>query len=280
MSDIIAKKTELLKSFWLYFWLNDATAWIKEDIPQPTIIKHINNGAYIGYAVDGYFGTKKSIEFLNDIIARFLITFKDEDIKRLAFKPSKKDLDSKTAHIFAKVYKLKEFSKRLNSLPIKKKYAPSRADMFEDYVFWAIKLYAEDQIRNYGQISYGIFESWALTQFEDKERATIRAKCRNIYAWYESRNWQLPESKKHRKLKDYLEQTMATRKEHITKLNKEKAEKNKRAVINIITGLFANDYKKKSGAWHYQKIADQVGLSSKTVAKIIKNLNIEELKNA
>lgn len=279
---IIAKKTELIKAFWIYFHLSDATAWIKEDIPQPTLIKHINNGAYIGYAVDGYFGTKKSVEFLNDIIARFLITFKDENIRRLPFKPSKNDLDEKTAHIFAKVYKLKEFSKRLNSLPIKKKYNPQRSDQFEDFTFWAIKLYAEDMIRNYGQISYGIFESWALTQFEEKDRSTIRAKCRNIYNWYEARNWDISTKsrKKYKDHKEYLGATMATRKEHITQLNRSKGEQNKRAVVNVITGLFADDYKKKSGAWHYQKIADQVGLSSKTVAKIIKNLNIEELKNA
>ena len=150
--------------------------------------------------------------------------------------------------------------------------------MFEDFIFWAIKLYAEDMIRNYGQISYGIFEDWALTQFEDKERSTIRAKCRNIYAWYEARNWELPETKKHRKLKDYLEETMASRKEHITKLNKQTAERNKKLVINIITGMFADEYKKKSGSWHYQKIAEATNLSRYTVAKIIKNLNLEELK--
>ncbi len=279
---IIAKKTELIKAFWLYFHISDPTAWIKEDIPQPTIIKHINNGAFIGYAIDGYFATEKGKEFLNDIIARFLITFKNENIERLPFKPKKRDLDEKTAHIFAKVYKLKEFSKRLNSLPVKKQYAPARSDMFEDHTFWAIKLYAEDMIRNYGQISYGIFESWALTQFEEKERSTIRAKCRNIYNWYEARNWNISTSKtkKYKNNQEKFRGTKMTRQENMRRISKNKEEANKRKIINLLTGLYADDYKKKNGNWHYGKISEVVGLSSKTVAKIIKNLDLKELKNA
>ena len=279
MDNIIAKKSELIKSFWLYFHLNDSTAWIEHDLPTPTLIKHINRGAFVGWAIDGYFGTNNSKDFLNDIIARILITFKDENIRRLSFKPSKKDLDEKTAHIFAKVYKLKEFSKRLNSLPIKKKYSPSRADAFEDFTFWAIKLYAEDQIRAYGQISYGIFESWALSQFEDKERSTIRAKCRNIYAWYESRDWELPSPKenKYQTIRDWYEESRMTRAENMKRVSREKAERNRRAIINIMTGLYSEDYKKKNGAWHFGKIAEATNLSSKTVAKIIKEIENKTL---
>ncbi len=275
MDKIIPENTKLSKAFWIYFWLNGAgDEWIDYNLPIPTLQKHINQGYFVGWAIDGYFATPKGIEFLNDIIARFLISFKELNIKRLPFKPQTKDLDSKTAHIYAKVYKLKEFSKQLKSLPVKKRLNPSRADMFEDFTFWAIKLYAEDMIRDYGQISYGIFETWALTQFEYKERSTIRAKCRSIYNWYEEKNWEL--SKKHKPLKQHLEETMASRKEHIIRLNKNKGEQNKRAVINVITGLFADDYKKKSGAWHFGKIATQVGLSSKTVAKIIKEYEHKE----
>jgi len=279
MDNIIAKKTELSKAFWLYFYIADGTAWIEHGLPQPTLIKHINNGSYIGYAVDGFFGTNNGIDFLNDIIARFLITFKDENIRRLAFKPSKQDLDSKTAHIFAKVYKLKEFSKRLDSLPVKKKYAPRRSDSFEDFTFWAIKLYAEDMIRTYGQISYGIFESWALSQFEDKERSTIRAKCRNIYQWYESRDWELPSPKenKYSNLREWYEESRMTRAENMKRVSREKAERNRRAIINIMTGLYSEDYKKKNGAWHFGKIAEATNLSSKTVAKIIKEIEANNI---
>jgi len=64
--------------------------------------------------------------------------------------------------------------------------------------------------------------------------------------------------------------TMATRQEHMRKVSKNKAEKNRKAVINLITGLYADDYKKKSGSWHFSKIAENTKLSRYTVAKIIK----------
>jgi len=165
---------------------------------------------------------------------------------------------------------VREFSKQLKSLPTRK-HIPKRADNFEDFTFWAIKLYAEDMIRATGFIVYDSLESWALSQFVDKERSTIRAKCRSIWNWYNERDFKLND-KKHREQKKYLEETMATRTEHIKKVSREKAERNRRKVINLITGLYADDYKKKNGAWHFGKISEATGISSKTVGKIIKEL--------
>ena len=275
MSNIIAKKTELLKSFWLYFWINGiGDEWIEYGLPIPTIHKHINNGYFVGWAIDGYFATAKGQKFLNDIIARFLISFKEQEIERLPYKPSPKDLDNTTTRIYAKVYKLRAFSRQLKSLPTKQ-YIPKRADIFEDHTFWAIKLYAEDQIRATGFIVYSQLEDWALNQFLGrKERSTIRAKCRSVWNWYADRDFELPQ-KKHRPQKNYLEETMASRAENMKRVSAMKAERNKRAVINLMTGLYADDYKKKSGAWHYSKIAEATGLSRYTVAKIVKEVLAE-----
>jgi len=269
------KNDEINQVFWLYFWINGVgDEWIEFNLPIPTIHKHINRGYYIGWAIDGFFGTKNSQDFLNDIIARFLISFKEQGIERLSYKPSKKDLDNQSARIYAKIYKLRAFSKQLNSLPTKK-FTPTRADSFEDFTFWAIKLYAEDLIRATGFIVYESLENWALNQFlEHKERSTIRAKCRSVYYWYSDRDFQIPQKQKHKPQKKYLEETMASRAEHMKKVSAEKAEKNKRAVINILTGLYADDYKKKNGSWHYLKIAEATGLSRYTVSKIIKENNL------
>ena len=273
--DIIAKKTDLTKAFWLYFHiLGDGAEWLEYGLPIPTIHKHINNGYFVGWAIDGFFGTRKGQKFLNDIIARFLLSFHNLGIERLPYKPSKAILNDKNARIYAKVYKLKAFSRQLKSLPTKQ-YTPKRADSFEDFTFWAIKLYAEDQIRATGFIVYESLEDWALKQFLGrKERSTIRAKCRSVWNWYAARDFELPQ-KKHRPQKNYLEETMASRAENMKRISAQKAEKNKRAVINVMTGLYANDYKKKSGAWHFGKIAEATGLSSKTVAKIVKEVLAE-----
>jgi len=267
---IISENAEIVKCYWLYFHLlGNGSEWLDYELPTPTILKHINKGYYIGWAIDGYFGTAKGQEFLNDIIARFLISFQEEKITRLNFQPSVKNLNSSTAHIHAKVYKLREFSKQLTSLTTKQ-HIPARADMFADYCFWAIKLYAEDLINASNFIVYETLESWALGQFEHKERSTIRAKCRSVWNWYNSRNFELKQKQHSRTQKQFLEETMATRKSHITKLNISKGERNKGAVINAITGLNADEYKKKNGAWHYKKISVALNLSAKTIGKIIK----------
>jgi len=270
---IISKKDKLLQCFWLYFHINNGngTEWIDYKLPIPTLLKHTRTGYLVGWAVDGHFNTKNGQNFANDIIARFLLTF--DEITRIPYKPVDQVFNSDSTHIYEKVYKLQEFSKQLKSLPTKK-HIPTRADNFDDYTFWAIKLYAEDMIQKTGYIVYSTLESWALSQFIHKERSTIRAKCRSIWNWYNNRDFVLP--KKSRTRKQYMEETMASRTEQAIRMGKEKKEKNRRKVINLITGLYANDYKKKNGKWHYIKIAEATNLSRYTVAKIIKE--IEEQK--
>ena len=264
--EIIANNEDILQSFWLYFQvLGNGVEWIDYDLPVPTLHKHLNRGYVIGWAIEGYFATESGQEFVNDIIARFLISFKEQGIKRLPYKPKK--LDDKTAKIYAKIYKLREFSRQLESLPAKK-LIPKRADSYEDFTFWAIKLYSEDMIRETGFIVYDSLENWALSQFEHKERSTIRAKCRSVWNWYYEKDFKLPQ--RHKKQSQYLGGTMATRQEHMRKVSKNKAEKNRKAVINLITGLYAEDYKKKSGSWHLSKIAKDLHLNRETVSKIVR----------
>ena len=269
--DIITQNDGLTKAFWLYFHiLGVGDEWIDYGLPIPTIHKHINRGYFIGWAIDGFFGTKKGQEFLNDIIARFLISFKEQGIERLPYKPSKKDLDDKTARIYAKVYKLKEFSKQLDSLPTKK-YTPTRADSFEDFTFWAIKLYAEDMIRATGFIVYSQLEDWAMSQFlGHKERSTIRAKCRSVFNWYADRDFDISSKKTHKKLKDYLEETMATRQEHMIKVNKQRAEDRKAKVIGAIQSL---QYLQKKIS--VRKVAEFAGVSKATAEKYLRELREE-----
>jgi AraC-like DNA-binding protein len=130
-------------------------------------------------------------------------------------------------------------------------------------------------IRATGFIVYQSLEDWAMTQFVyngHKERSTVRAKCRSVFNWYEAKDFDISTKNTHKPLKEYLKETKMTRQEHMKRISAEKAERNKRAVINIMTGLYADDYKKKNGAWHFGKIAEATGLSSKTVAKIIKEV--------
>jgi len=281
--DIIPKKLEnsdpLNNVFWLFFHFKAGKGyeWTEENLPIPTIIKHINRGVFIAWAIEGYFGTPKSKNFINDIIARILITFNEYEPERLSWKPTR-FLNDKNAHILKKAYKLKEFSKKLKSKKKQRKYAPSRADSFEDFTFWAMKLYAEDEIRNYGFIVYESFENWALSQFLHKEKSTIRAKARSIWNYYNDRDFKLKEKeKKYENHKKYLEETMPSRQEHMVNLNKKREAESYKKIVNTITGLYADTYKKKNGKWNISKISRELKMHRDTIAKHLKAFE-EKLK--
>jgi hypothetical protein len=248
-----------LPTFWLLFHLSgNGTEWIDAGLPIPNYLEHLNRGYIAGWQVDGFFGTEKGQEFLNDAIGRFLIAFRGEGVEaeRLEYKPHiKRDL----GHYMPKIYKLRELSRSLPSLP-SRRHAPARADSFADFAFWAIKLWTEDEIRaTGGPVVYERLEAWALSQFIDKERSTIRAKCRSVWNWYSERNWKLREGGKG-----------MTRTEAAAKATETLTMTKKRKVWSLISGLFADDFKTKTGRWNIAKIAREAGVDRKTAAKYVR----------
>ena len=162
----------------------------------------------------------------------------------------------------------------------KKTHAPVRADNLggKDYCFWAIKLYTEDLIRQFGEgtpIPSHMIEDWAYIQFSDhkKGKSTVRAKCRSIWNWYDLKNWELPKYTRQRKTKNDKELLM-TRQERALKNSEKRQEDARNKILNATTGLMSNIYKKKSGSWHIGKIAEDTNLSSKTVSKHLKEMGL------
>jgi len=150
-------------------------------------------------------------------------------------------------------------------------------DIGQDNIFWAIKLYTEDLIKESGEgnlIAYSLIESFAFARFIDraKDKSTLKAKCRDIWNWYDERGWTVPKRK--RKLTD--EELKVTRSENAKRVAQQKADKNYKTVVNLLTGLFNDEYKKKNGKWHIGKIASAVGMTEKTVSKYIKEYENEK----
>jgi len=260
--DIIPNKSEKLKPYWLLFHLNGSTSdFLEHDLPMPSYLKKINQGYLIGWQIDGYFGTEHGRKFLNDIIARFTITFADKKIERLPYAPT---LDDSNAHVNNYTYKLNRFSSTLKSIK-SKKFIPSRAENFDDIVFWAIKFHAEDLITEYSILSFEQLEDFAMTQFIHKERSTIRAKCRSIWNYYEKRDFKL-NRKKTTKTKEEL---FMSRQEHIKKVHKERAINTKAVIESLITGM----YKKKNGTWNAVLISKATKITDKTVRKYLKEIS-------
>ncbi len=250
-------------TYWILFHLQgNGTEWIDQGLPTPSYLEHINKGYLIAWAIDGYFGTQKATEYLNDIIARVLITFKDLKPKRQLYKPK---IES-TSHYLPKIYKLQELQ---NLKSIKKRAkAPTRADNFDDHVFWSIKLFCEDLIRSQSLPTFSQLEEFAYHNFNHKDKSTLRAKCRSIYNWYEAKEWKLPYKRKTKT----AEELKLTRQERARANTKAREEKVRAKVINAVTGLMAEIYKKKNGTWHIGKISEDTGVHRETVSKYLKEL--------
>lgn len=241
------------------------------NLPHPNFLRFLKNGhgelsaVHVGWLINGFLGTRENKAFFADIVTRFIKTF-------IRYKPEYElvyndYLENKNVLHDKNKCGLRDFSKKLESIKTKA-LPPQRSEAFDDHKFWAIKLHAEDVIRQNQFVAYEQLENFALLNFPEAEKSTIRAKCRSIWNWYDKRDFRLKE-KKYESLEAYYKETKMTRTEHIKNVNAKKIAENREKIEKLLSGLFANDYKKKSGAWHIAKIADVLGLNRKTVSKYL-----------
>ena len=149
-------------------------------LPHPINYTRNGNKYTIEYALKGYFSTKSSYEYLNDIIARFTLSMKVLSTNVTSTEDAGIELS---------------YFRGLKSIQRANNY--EKGDRGEDNIFWSIKLYTEDLIRQSGEgnlIAYSLLESFAFSRFIDrtKDRSTLKAKCRSIWNWYDERKWTIP----------------------------------------------------------------------------------------
>lgn len=267
MNDSKIRQEKQITNTWIQLsFKDDISDSLGSVVPYPHY-HYLNKNNVMVYAwlLDGFFETKNNINYLNDIIARFKITFDG----------SKYIKHQKTTQCSLTPLKMRLFNgltSRAKSI-VKEKY--QRAENRSDYVFWCIKLYCEDLIKRDGIIIYNTLETWAFSNFLDysKDKSTLRAKCRSTYNWYFERDFELGRSnKKYKNMKEYQELTMATRKEQAIKMHTELAEQTKRKVLNVAFGMFKADYIKPNGAYNVSKIARDSGTSRNSVIKYLKEV--------
>ena len=243
---------------WLYFFLWDAQGdeFLEYNLPLPNYLLHAQKGVFIGWLINGYPGTAKSREYFNDIIARFIIAYKQNKPERLPYKP----VEQREAHLNAKhTWELKNFQ-NLPSLYWlnKKKIWTAESVGTIDQVFWAIKIYTEELIKEFGEgtpVPYEMLQEYAFNNFFDrKDKSTLRAKCRNIWNWYNERDWKM------------------TRRERALINTKSIKEKKRRQILSAVTGIMKDEYIKSDGTWNKYKLAKDLRMSNKTIIKHINEL--------
>jgi hypothetical protein len=255
---------------WLYFFLWGAQGdiFLEYNLPTPNYVINAERGVFIGWQINGYPGTAKSREYFNDIIARFLIAYKAHKPERLPYRP---DVSREAIKLLDVSYELKEFQ-NLPSLywANKKKIWTAESVGTIDQIFWAIKLYVEELIREFGEgvgVPYGYLEDFAFKNFFDrKDKSTLRAKCRAIWNWYDERGWIIPKRREWKMTRSERAKTNA-------QLKKQRA---RAVLLGFIKGsLLANEYKKKDGSWNITKLSMATGLSRPTIISHLKEMRKE-----
>jgi len=259
-----------LYNTWLYFYLHGAEGYefMDYNLPPPNYLMHSNRGVFIGWLIKGYPGTKKSQDYFNDIIARFIIAFKEYKPERLPYKPRlEREAYIDTRH----AWDLKDFQNLPSLYWATQKHIWSAESVGTiDQIFWAIKIYTEELIKEFGEgtpIPYEMLEDFAMRNFWDrKDRSTLKAKCRNIWNWYDERDWTIPKRKE-------WKMTRSERAKANAKLKKQRA----RAILLgfIQNNLLADEYKKKDGSWNITRLSKATKLDPKTIRKHLKELKEE-----
>jgi len=176
------------------------------------------------------------------------------------------------AHFYPKIHRLLEFQKA-KSLQ-KKTHSPSRADSLggKDYTFWAIKLYTEDLIRQFGEgtpVPYHLIADWAFNQFDDHKKglSTVRAKVRSVWNWYDSKaNWELPKDKR---------RFIMSRTDHIKKVHSNRRTATKNKIRAILDDMFVQEeIKMKNGKYKISAIAKLADIHRETVSEHLKEMGL------
>jgi hypothetical protein len=242
--------SEFYRNTWLHFKCSgDGSELFEHNLPQPHHYERYSDASYaIGWLVSGFFHTGKGIAYLNDIIARIALTM--PIITRIEEAPRKAE---------ATPIKLRHLQNAV-SLPndLQARIAPE--GHYHDAVFWAIKLQAERYIRVYdGWFDYQRLETWALDSFvPDKERSTIRAKCRSVWHWYEQRDFIIPTRRR--------ESTMS-REDAAKRAREALAAEKKAKVIGAVESMkFLQEKITAAGVARY------AGVDRKTATKYLKEL--------
>ena len=246
--------------------------------------------------VDGFGGTKKSKEFLNDIILRFkLLNFAEDNTK--IFEDIEKLFTSEPSNV-----KLKELSKLLPSLAFKKDFKENSKPILlpqiaknpftgkaiiklvdvstcADPYFWGMKARARMLIQkgvNDEGYLYQELIDFACSEYPHKDYSTLKAKAKSI-ASYELGHKNCRYFKPYeRKYTD--EELKMTRSENMKRIKALQKNKTQGAIKEILNGLFADEYKHQKGRFkglvNVPKLARYMGVSEKTILRNLKEIGI------
>lgn len=266
--------------FWLNFRVDgsDTSYFLEQDLPAPTLIQHQKDYYTLHYAIDGFIGTKKLREYVNDTKEKIALLL---GATYLEYNPS---YTNSFSNFTKYVYTLNMFSNirdlRIKDT-IKRRKEPGLLD--KDKIFelarfkcYDLKLHDKLTFEACYEAFYTINTSYEL----NKSHSDIKAKARSVYKWTDEHynpvaltNDEIRANRKEYDKKYYENKRKKgnemTRQEHAKRIHTKLADDTKKKVLNLITGMFKDEYKKKNGNWNITKIAKDSGTSRPTVMKYL-----------
>ncbi len=286
--NLIQKKEGFLLTFRIW---GNGTEFLDTFLPFPNIHKKIDDTSYlIAWLLEGYFLTKKNQKFLDDIIKRIVKTFEkwgvlriewvgwiniaklnDNDIKHLNAYNLRDDI----APYLESLNKTNRNDyKALELLASATEYKESD-DAFFDWLRFKVYDFVKENRKNALTIDY--CQELATIGYDvmghKKGISTPLAKAKSIYTWvienYEPQKWDyIPKYKGNPEKEKELQMT---RRERALSNAKKMYEETHKKIISLVTGMFANEYKKKDGSFNINKIAKDTNVSRPTVYKHLKD---------
>lgn len=261
MSNYNIKKEDFnkLNTVIVFDFKTDITDTLGNILPFPNS-HYVDSFKYsYSWVIKGVFLTKKGTEYYNDLISRFLLTYKDCGVKHnktyRTLKPT--------------ITELKHFQK-LKSLTNSKMILRNR-DNKEDFVFWCLKDYSESLIKEKGIVTYTDLIDFCYLHFQDYKKgfSTLKCKCRSIVNWYIDNDYRITEYV--RKTKTQKEWEM-TRSENMKNIKINEGLENRKKIIHFLSGMFIEEYKKPNGKWNYTKLSESLRMTRQTIKKHIEEI--------
>lgn len=220
--------------------------------------------------VDGYGGTDKSKNYLQDIITRLAqLDLKREVIAKIDYKD-----------IYCDKYDVKfsDFG-NLPSIQQKKPFFDSRKATDYDPYFWYMKHYIEYliKLRVAHPLSYqNLMLDEALKRFPRKDFSTLKAKAKSIFAWYERRNFECYETYT-RKFTD--EELTMTRSENMKRVKTNQKSDTRNKIKGVLDDdVLFNEYRHTEGRWagrvNVEKLAKRLNMRNETIRSHLKEMGI------
>ena len=282
LSNILYKKEAFLCSFRVW---GNGTETFDTFLPPPNIHKWLDNKSYlIAWILEGYFLTKKNQKFLDDVIKKVAETFEKIGVLRVEWigwiNIARLD-DNDIIHLNAYnlrddiapylEYKQNKTDYRALELLASATEYKESDDAFFDWLRFKVYDFVKENGKNALTLDY--CRELAIIGYEimghKKGISTPLAKAKSIYNWVienynpKGNNWDYV-----RKLSN--EELEMTRREHIIKINKKKAQQTKEKVYKAIQKL-----KEKGEKISIRKVTQEAKVSKSSVEKYLKQAREE-----